>query len=192
MHSGRVLVRFVRSDLTVEYEADGPTVHLASRMESLAEPGTIYITGATYKLAEGHISARPMGSTSVKGVSTPVQTYQLQDRVERRSRWAARLARGLSPFVGRARETEILRASFDRASAGEGNLISVIGGPGIGKSRLVRRLLESDLFRNWSIFEVSAFPDGINASYQPISRMLRGWFEIGEQEAKSGIAAKIL
>ena len=191
LHSGRVLVRFVRSDLTVEYEADGPTVHLASRMESLAEPGTICITGATYKLAEGHISAQSMGSISVKGVSTPVQTYQLRDRVERRSRWAARLARGLSPFVGRARETEILRASFDHASAGKGNLISVIGGPGIGKSRLVRQLLESDLFRNWSVFEMSAFPDGINASYQPISRMLRGWFEIGEQEATSGIAAKI-
>ena len=191
LHSGKVIVRYLRSDLTAEYEADGPAVHLASRMESLAQPGAIYITGATYELAEGHISARSLGDISVKGVGTPVKTYHLQDRVEQRSRWAARVARGLSPFVGRSSEAEILRGALERARSGEGNLVAVVGGPGIGKSRLIRRFLESDVFANWSVFEISAFPDGMNASYQPISRMFRGWFGIGEQEARAGIAAKI-
>ena len=191
LHSGKVIVRYLRSDLTVEYEADGPAVHLASRMESLAQPGAIYITGATYELAEGHISARSLGDISVKGISTPVKTYLLQGRVEQRSRWAARVARGLSPFVGRRQEAETLRKALEQAHSGAGNLVAVVGGPGIGKSRLIRRFLESDVFESWSAIEISAFPDGMNASYQPISRMLRGWFAIGEQEAKSGIAAKI-
>src|SRR6478736_3489585 len=66
----------------------------------------------------------------------------------RRGRWAARVARGLSPFVGRTGEAESLRGALERARSGEGNLVAVVGGPGIGKSRLIRRFLESEVFAN--------------------------------------------
>jgi hypothetical protein len=67
-----VLVRAIGNDLSMDYDAIGPTVHLASRMEQLASPGTIRLTAATARLGEGFVEGRSLGRVPVKGLSQPV------------------------------------------------------------------------------------------------------------------------
>ena len=95
LHTGEVLVREVGNDLSVEYQALGPTVHLAARMEQLAETGTTYITNDVRRLVDGLIETRPIGERDVKGVSDPVEVFALTEALEA-SHWQARAARGLT------------------------------------------------------------------------------------------------
>ena len=80
LHSGEVLVRAIGNDLSMDYDAIGPTVHLASRMEQLASPGTIRLTAATAGLAEGFVDLRALGQVPVKGLSQPVEAFDLVGR----------------------------------------------------------------------------------------------------------------
>ena len=80
LHSGEVLVRAIGNDLSMDYDAIGPTVHLASRMEQLASPGTIRLTAATARLAEGFVELRSLGRVPVKGLSQPIEAFDLRGR----------------------------------------------------------------------------------------------------------------
>src|SRR3990172_6833041 len=86
VNSGEVVVRSISSDLHVDYTAVGQTTHLAARMEQLARPGTILVTGATARLVAGYVDLRPLGSAPVKGVVEPVQLFEVVGRGPVRSR----------------------------------------------------------------------------------------------------------
>src|SRR5262249_36863513 len=136
LNSGEVVVRTIDSDLHMDYTAVGPTTHLAARMEQLAQPGTILLTAATLALTEGYVDARPIGKLDVKGLTQPVETWELVGATGARSRLQARAAQGLTKFVGRAAElTELLR-TFERVRGGRGEVVAIVGEPGVGKSRL--------------------------------------------------------
>ena len=77
LHSGEVVVRAIGNDLSMDYDAIGPTVHLASRMEQLASPGTVRLTAATANLAEGFVDLRALGRVPVKGLSQPIDAFDL-------------------------------------------------------------------------------------------------------------------
>ena len=101
LNSGEVVVRAIGSDLHMDYTAVGQTTHLAARMEQMAKPGSMLVTGETLKLAEGYVQVRPLGAVPVKGLETPTQVYELTGIVPARSRLQASAARGLTRFVGR-------------------------------------------------------------------------------------------
>ena len=77
MHSGEVVVRGIDNDLSMDYDAIGPTVHLASRMEQLASPGRIRLTAATASIAEGFVDLQALGRVPVKGLSQPIEVFDL-------------------------------------------------------------------------------------------------------------------
>src|SRR5713101_2898598 len=108
LNSGEVVVRAIGSDLHMDYTAVGQTTHLAARMEQLAAPGTIMFTAETLRLVEGFVDFNPLGPTLVKGLTEPVETFQLVGAGTIRSRLQAAAARGLSPLVGRQTELETL------------------------------------------------------------------------------------
>jgi class 3 adenylate cyclase len=114
LNSGEVVVRAIGSDLRMDYTAVGQTTHLAARMEQLAPPGTIRLTGDTLRLAEGYIEVKPLGPVPVKGLEQPVEVYEMVGAGPRRSRLAASADRGLTKFVGRDAEL----GSCGRRSAG--------------------------------------------------------------------------
>ena len=148
---GEVVVRSVGNDLHMDYSAVGQTTHLAARMEQAATPGTILATVHTLRLIEGYVSARPLGPIPVKGLMATVEAYELEDRSPVRSRFQVSVTRGLTRFVGREAEMGQLRSLAARVGQGDGQLVALVGEPGIGKSRLARELAGSEDLRGWMV-----------------------------------------
>ena len=137
LNSGEVLVRAIGNDLSMDYDAIGPTVHLASRMEQLASPGTIRLTVATAGLAEGFVELGELGRVPVKGLSQPVETFDLHRASGRRGRASRQRPAGASRPSSAARTNwSALDRARELAAAGQGQMVALIGDPGVGKSRL--------------------------------------------------------
>ena len=136
LNSGEVVVRSIGSDLRMDYSAVGQTTHLAARMEQAALPGSIVITPATFLLVQGYVDVRPLGPMPVKGVNGEIEVFEITGAGPVRRRLQALAARALSRFVGRDDELERLARALEQAAQGRGQLVAVVGEPGVGKSRL--------------------------------------------------------
>jgi len=136
LNSGEVVVRTIGSDLRMDYSAVGQTTHLAARMEQIAKPGSVLLTAETLRLAEGFVEARALGIVPVKGLDLPVETFELTGVGSVRSRLQASATRGLTRLVGRDAELDALARAFTRTREGHGQVMAVVGEPGVGKSRL--------------------------------------------------------
>ena len=146
LNSGEVVVRSIGSDLRMDYTAVGQTTHLAARMEQLAAPGSIVMAPDTLRLAEGYVAVKPLGPVKVKGLSEPVDVYEVTSAGAVRTRLQRSAARGFTRFVGRDAELEQLRGAFERAGGGHGQVVAVVGEPGVGKSRLFYEFVHSHRF----------------------------------------------
>ncbi len=191
LNSGEVVVRAIRSDLHTDYTALGQTTHLAARMEQLATPGTVRLTADTLRLAEGYIEVKPLGPVPVKGLEQPVDVYEMIGAGPRRSRLHAAAARGLSRFVGRESEFEALRQALARTAAGHGQVIAIVGEPGVGKSRLVWEVTHSHRVHGWLVLQTSSVSYGKATSYLPIVDLLKGYFGIDDRDGPRTVREKL-
>jgi class 3 adenylate cyclase/tetratricopeptide (TPR) repeat protein len=171
LNSGQVVIHSIGSNLAMNYDAVGKTVHLAARMEDLAERNGIVLSEATRRLADGFVTVRPRGLAKVKGVAEPVETFDLTE-VRRRTRWQVRSSRGLSRLVGRRSDLRGLEAAVARTAAGEGGALALTGEAGLGKSRLVHDFL-GRLPDDWTVFETACVAHGVSSSYHPVSALIR-------------------
>ena len=137
LNSGEVVVRSIGSDLRMDYSAVGQTTHLAARMEQLATPGSIRLTGETLRLAEGLIQVTALGPVPVRGLADPVEVFELVGASTLWRRFQAAATRELTRFVGRQLELEALQQALARAATGHGHIVAMVGEAGVGKSRLV-------------------------------------------------------
>jgi hypothetical protein len=137
LNSGDVVVGAIANDLRMDYTAIGETTHLAARMEQAARPGTVLIAPATLDLVEGFVAVKAQGPVPVKGRREPVEVYETSGLGPARTRLQAAARRGLTRFVGRDAEIELLRRSLEHAGAGHGQAVAIVGEAGVGKSRLV-------------------------------------------------------
>ena len=137
LNSGGVVVRAIDSSLHMDYTAVGQTTHLAARLEQMAKPGSVLTTGETLRLAEGFVQVKALGPVAVKGLVDSVEVFELIGAASTRTRIQAFAARGLTRFVGRQAELEALRQALERAGTSHGQVVAVIGEPGVGKTRLV-------------------------------------------------------
>jgi class 3 adenylate cyclase/tetratricopeptide (TPR) repeat protein len=191
LHSGEVMVRSIADDSSIHYEALGVTVHLANRAEQLAAPGTIRMTGETYRRAQEFITAEPIGLTSIRGLDRSVEFFELTGIRPVRTRWRARAALGLSKFVGREAEIATLREAFEHVRAGRGEMVAVVGDPGTGKSRLVHEFLQSEASQDVLVVETGAATYSRNSPYLPITSYLRSELGISDQDTHSEISEKV-
>ena len=191
LNSGEVVVRAIGSDLRMDYTAVGQTTHLAARMEQMAKPGSALITGETLNLAEGHIQVRPLGAIPVKGLEIPTPVYELTGIVPARSRFQASAARGLTRFVGRDRELHQLAQALDRAGAGHGQAVAVVGEAGLGKSRLVWEFTRSHHIHGWLVLESGSVSYGRATPYLPVIDLLKAYCGIQERDDPRAIRERV-
>ena len=178
LNSGEVVVRAIGSDLHMDYTAVGQSTHLAARMEQMAQPGTILLTAETLALAEGLVQVNSRGPVPVKGLAEPIEIFDLAAASPVRSRLQAAASRGLTRFVGRNAEIEQLRQALGRAGAGHGQVVAVVGEPGVGKSRLVWEFTHSHRSQGWLILETASVSYGKATTYFPVIELLRSYFAI--------------
>ena len=140
MNSGDVVVRSIGSDLRMDYTAVGQTTHLAARMEQLAPPGATRLTAETLRLRRG-LRARPPARTDPRqGRQRACRGLRAGRRGRRTHAAAGGAARGFTRFVGRDAEMEQIRQAAEQARAGRGQLVAVVGEPGVGKSTALLRV----------------------------------------------------
>ena len=191
LNTGLVVVGRIGDDLTMEYTAMGDTVNLASRMESTAQPGTIQVSENTYRLTEGYFEFKPLSKIEVKGKKEPVKAYQLLDVGRAKTRLGVAEMRGLTPFVGRQRELEQLLDCYQRAKNGQGQVVGIVGEPGVGKSRLLLHLRTALPQGQYTYLEGRCLHYGGSMAFLPFLDVLRSYFDIKEGEREYIIKKKM-
>ena len=191
LNSGEVVVRAIGSDLRMDYSAIGQTTHLAARTEQLAKPDTTLLTTDVLRLAEGFIAVTPLGPMPVKGLNPPIELYELTGAGPRRSRLHAAAARGLSRFVGREAELEHVRQAIGRAAAGHGQVVAIVGEPGVGKSRLVWEVTHSHRTHGWLILQAGSVSYGKATLYLPMIDLLKGYLQVSDRDEPRAIREKV-
>ena len=191
IHTGPVIVGTLGNDLRVEFKAVGDTVNLASRMEGLAEPGTTYVTEETFKLTEGFFRFEALGEKQVKGKEEAVKVYRVIAPSTRRTRFDVSAERGLTPFIGRERELELLLDGFERAKAGKGQAFSIVSEAGVGKSRLLYEFRKAVVNEDVTFLEGRCFSYSRGVAYHPFIDILKSNFDIQEGEGDSEIREKV-
>jgi class 3 adenylate cyclase/tetratricopeptide (TPR) repeat protein len=191
LNSGEIVVRTISNDLNMDYAVVGKTVHLASRMEQMAKPGSVLTTADTLRLAEDYVAMEPLGLVPVKGLVNPIQIYEVMGAGAARSRLEAAAGRGLTRFVGRDIQLEQLLHAQRLAGHGSGQVVAIIGEAGVGKSRLVHEFLHSQHAADWLVLESSSASYGRATPYLPIIELLRRYFKVNVHDSTLSIREKI-
>jgi class 3 adenylate cyclase len=176
IHTGLVVIGEIGSSAKREMLALGETPNIAARLQGLAEPDTVVISAATHRLIEGLLDCRGLGTHTVKGVSTPLQVYQVVGDNGMHSRLEAAATRGLTPLVGREEESGLLRKRWEQAKTGEGQVVLLSGEAGIGKSRLVQTLKEHASAQGATCIEFRCSPYHQNSAFYPLLDHLQRLF----------------
>ncbi len=191
VNAGEVVVRAIGNDLHMDYSAIGHTTHLAARMEQMALPGTILITPAVLGLVEGLVQVTPLGPVPIKGLDAPVEVFELVGVSTIRRRLQASAARGLTRFVGRQQELAALRQALERAGAGHGQVVAVVGEAGVGKSRLVYEFVHSHHTPRWLVLESASVSYGKATPYVPVIDLFKRYSHVEEHDDLRTIRAKV-
>ena len=142
IHTGPVVVGEIGAGERTERLALGETPNLAARVQGQAEPDTVVISQATYRLVQGFFTCEGLGPQSLKNVAAPLELYRVHGEGAAHSRFEVSVQKGLTPLVGREPELGLLRQRWEQAKEGAGQVVLLSGEPGIGKSRLVQELKE--------------------------------------------------
>jgi len=184
LNSGPVVVGSIGNDLRMDYTAIGDTINLASRIETTAKPGTVLVSGFTHKLVRDYFKFESLGKIQVKGKEEPQEAYELLATSEVKTRIEAAAVAGLTKFVGRRREMEILQEALERTRSGSGQVVGIVGEAGVGKSRLIFEMRKMFPKEEYGYLEGRCLHYGGAMAYLPLLDILRSYFEIkeGEQE----------
>jgi class 3 adenylate cyclase/tetratricopeptide (TPR) repeat protein len=191
LNSGEVVVRGIDNDLHIDYSAIGQTVHLAARMEQLATPGTILLTPATLRLVEGLVRVHALGPIPVKGLTEPVEVFELVGASTLRQRLQASVARGLTPWVGRQIELAALAQTLGRAGTGHGQVVATAGEAGVGKSRLLYEFIHSPRTQGWLVLEAASVSYGKATPYFPVVDLLKSYLHIEQGDEPRTVRANV-
>jgi class 3 adenylate cyclase len=191
VNTGEVVLRAIRKgDLRTDYTPVGHSIHIASRMESLASGGTVVVSDGTYKLIEGYFECKALGEAKVKGLTEPIPIYEALGVSPLRTRLQVAVQHGLVRFVGRQNELEQMQKALRQAKAGHGQVVGAVGEPGVGKSRLFYefKLLAQRgclVLETFSVSHSKAYP------YLPVIDLLKAYFQIKACDDERKIREKL-
>jgi class 3 adenylate cyclase len=189
--TGEVVVRTIETGGKTEYTPIGHAANLASRMQSLANPGSTVISESSRKLVEGYFALKPLGASRVKGITEPINVYEVTGFGPLRSRLQRSASRGYTKFVGRRREMEAMNHAAELAKSGHGQIIAAIGEPGVGKSRLFYEFKVKNQ-SEWTVLEAASVFHGKSSAYFPIIDLLHNYFKIVPEDDERSRRAKVI
>lgn len=166
LNTGEVVVGRIGDDLRMDYTAQGATVNLAARLEKICEPGQIYLSRATAIQTDDRFPLRSLGEARLDGMDQAVQVFALEDQGRGGARTSKRLDAALAGFWGRDTELAQLHAALAEVSGGRGRVIGIVGGAGLGKSRLCLEISRAARQRGVPVHLTVASP---YARHQPMA-----------------------
>jgi predicted ATPase/class 3 adenylate cyclase len=182
VNTGEVVVRSIETgDGQAEYAPIGHSTSLASRLQTLATPGSAVISDRTRALVEGYFQLKALGATRVKGVSEPVEIFEVIGFGPLRTRLQHAAGRGFTKFVGREREMATLVHPAEQAKLGRGQLVAAMAEAGVGKSRLFFEFKATSQ-SGWMVLETFSISHGKASAYLPVIDLLRNYFRISTED----------
>lgn len=182
LNSGPVVVGAIGDDLRMDYTAVGDTVNLACRFESQAQPGTIVLSRITHRLVQNYFNFRYLGRAELKGIAQPQELFELVNTGVATTRLEASAQRGLTDFVGRGTSMASLMEAYEKVKSGSGQVVSIVGEAGVGKSRLLFEFRNRLAPGSFGYLEGRCVHFGGAIPYLPILDIMKSFFEIGETE----------
>jgi class 3 adenylate cyclase/tetratricopeptide (TPR) repeat protein len=190
INTGEVVMRTVQTGGHTESAPVGHVINLASRMQSLAPPNGIVITEETRRLVEGYFALHELGPTEVKGISAPVNVYEVVGAGSLRGHFELAARRGLTKFVGRESELQQMKRALDLAFAGRGQIVAAVGEAGAGKSRLMHEF-KAKLPGECQLLQAYSVSHGKTSAYFPVLELLYRYFGIKDADDKARRCAKV-
>jgi DNA-binding winged helix-turn-helix (wHTH) protein/tetratricopeptide (TPR) repeat protein len=190
LNSGEAVIRSSTEQTGSAYRVIGQTANLAFRLSQLAVPGTSVISAVTLRLAESHIEAKVLNLEKANLLANTA--YELVGAGPARTRFQALVERGLTHFVGRSAEMEHLGRALGRADRRHGQVVAIIGEPGVGKSRLVHEFIRANHPSRWRLLETASASYRTTASYQPVIDLLKIYFEIQDRDDMGEVRNKVM
>lgn len=179
VHSGEILLRPMRNKPNPHVY--GQTTIIGKRLEEKAAPGTILISEETRTLAGPYIRVNPLGAKRLKDLP-PREVYELHGVGNVTNQIQVAALRGFTPFVGRNAEMDRLAHILDDAGRSYGQIVTIFGEAGVGKSRLVYEFINSMHAQGWRTLSAASVSYGKASSFMPIVTLLGNYFGIGERE----------
>jgi class 3 adenylate cyclase/predicted ATPase len=198
LNTGEVVLRSIRKDdLHADYVPVGHSTNLAARMEQLANPGTVVVSSYTHRLTDGYFAFKDLGATQIKGVEEPLHIYEVLATGPLRTRLQVSASRyGLTRFVGRQSELFQLTKALEHARAGQGQIVGVMGEPGLGKSRLFHEFVGAQHAAPLRVLHAYSVSHGKATAYLPVIELLKSYFDIqaqdDERKRREKVGGKVL
>ena len=169
----------------------GQVSNIASRIQAIAAPGTVAISAKTYLVLRKLFECESLGPHELKGIAKPVEVFRLLRWRGFVTPFEVERSEGLRPLVGRTGDAEALERSLDRACEGRGQVVSVVGEAGIGKSRLVQHLREQAAGRIGWWLEGGCSPFQTHSALAPVAELLHGLFGLRANESIDATIARL-
>jgi class 3 adenylate cyclase/tetratricopeptide (TPR) repeat protein len=191
INSGSVVVGGLGANSQGDPEAIGDTINVAARLQSSAEPGTILISDATARQVVGYVRCERLGPAPIRGRAEPVVVHRVMGLGPRRSALEGLSSRPIGRFVGRERQLTALRELVAEAASGHGQVVGVVGEPGMGKSRIVAELRRSLAGERLTVLEGRCLSYGSTVPYVPLTDIVRANCGISDGDPPTEVEAKI-
>lgn len=191
LNTGPVVVGKISGTIGSDYTALGDTVNVAARVEQVAEPGSVYISERTYRAVQDYFECEALGEVEIKGKKQPLSLFKVLRERRVQSRLEAAALHGLTDYVGRQSELEMLDRYLEQAAQGQGQVVFISGEAGIGKSRLLLEFERMQAGRPMRWLKGSCISFGRNIAYLPIVEIVKHNFGIGELDSQTDASRKI-
>ena len=183
VHTGEVVVQTIEHGIYQTYDAAGANVHLANRLEQMADAGSILVSKETYVAAKQFVEVEPLGSQTIRGIASPVEIFKVRGLLHAPSSGVFRSRIRLSPLTGRTSEYAALHEELENTIRGEGHVVGLVGEAGIGKSRLCFEFAESCRGKGIRVFEARVLAHGRSTPFQPVLELMRDYFGLRVKQA---------
>ena len=190
LNTGAAVVGKVQEGADAGVTVLGDTVNFAARLQALAEPNSVLMSEATHRSVQGMVEASFAGEHSIKGKSEAQKVYRLDGIRHGATRFAAAVSRGLSTFVGREHELEVLERGLAEARS-QLHVIDIAAEPGMGKSRLLHEFRQRVGKERAFVLSGNCAPDGQQTPFLPFVEVVRGLFRVSAGEAERDVAQKL-